>query len=339
MESSLAQNLDLADKKARYDRCAKKIIAYKAICAWILKTCTEEFSDFDVRYIAAECISDVTVSEKAVHQDEPDRKVMLSGDDRITLLGSESSSVSEGTIYYDVRFRARVPGSDEPLGLFINIEVRNEDDPGRTILPRAEYYCARMISEQYGTVFTKSRYHRIEKVYSVWICPDPAAKRKNGVFRFPRMVETLYGRPAFRKKDYDKSEYVVIFAGEPDDPECSQVTDLLYTVFTDKMSVSEKKERLRSVYGIEMTKEIETEVHEMCNLSEGIAAANWEKGHLAGQTEGRAKGLSEGRAEGRLIELAELVDDGLLSAELASLRSGLSVDDFLRKKEEIQKNR
>ena len=42
--------------------------------------------------------------------------------------------------------------------------------------------------------------------------------------------------------------------------------------------------------------------------------------------------------EGRLIELAELVDDGLLSAELASLRSGLSVDDFLRKKGELQNN-
>ena len=64
-----------------------------------------------------------------------DRKDMLSGDDRISGLNSESPSVKEGTIYYDVRFMAFAPVSNEIIGLFINIEVQN--DPVYYILPRA----------------------------------------------------------------------------------------------------------------------------------------------------------------------------------------------------------
>ena len=331
MDTGLAQNLDTAGKKARYDRCAKKIIGYKAICAWILKTCTEEFALLDVGYIAGHCISDVTISEKAVHQDHMDRKDMLSGDDRITGLNSESPSVKEGTIYYDVRFMAFAPGSNELIGLIINIEVQN--DPVYHILPRAEYYCARMLSEQYGTVFKESQYHRLEKVYSIWICPDQLKKQQNGIFRFPRTLETICGIPTFRKKDYDKSEYIIIIAGKPDDPGDSQIIDLLYTVFSDDMSVSDKKKRLSSVYGIEMTKEIETEVHEMCNLSEAIASANLEKGRGLGRAEGHAEGI----ADGIILANISMVDDNLLTVEKAAERSGVSVEEFLRKKEEFKR--
>lgn len=52
--------------------------------------------DFDVEYIANHCISGVSISEKAVHQDEPDRT--LNGDDRVTLMNSESTSSSDGTV-------------------------------------------------------------------------------------------------------------------------------------------------------------------------------------------------------------------------------------------------
>lgn len=39
----------------------------------ILKTCTKEFAACDVKYIAEHCISDVVISEKAVHQDHHDK--------------------------------------------------------------------------------------------------------------------------------------------------------------------------------------------------------------------------------------------------------------------------
>ena len=185
-----------------------------------------------------------------------------------------------------------------------------------------------MLSEQYGTVFKESQYHRLEKVYSIWICPDQLKKQQNGIFRFPRTLETICGIPTFRKKDYDKSEYIIIIVGKPDDPGGSQIIDLLYTVFSDDMSVSDKKKRLSSVYGIEMTKEIETEVNEMCNLSEAIASANLEKG--------RGLGRAEGIAYGIILANISMVDDNLLTVEKAAERSGVSVEEFLRKKEELQ---
>ena len=58
--------------------------------------------------------------------------------------------------------------------------------------------------------------------------------------------------------------------GKIDNSSDNQIIDLLYTIFSKEITVEEKKQRLSSIYGIEMTKEIESEVLEMCNLSKGI---------------------------------------------------------------------
>ena len=317
-ETSIAQSIEAAGNNARFDNCAKSIIGYKAISAWILKTCTKEFADCDVKYIAEHCISDVAISEKAVHQDHLDKSARLSGDAKITSINSESTSIKEGTILYDVRFKALAPGQNEPIGLIINIEIQNDDRPGRSITNRAEYYCARMITEQYGTVFTEGHYQDLQKIYSIWICPDPAAKRQNGIFRFPRKMETVFGNSPFKDEDFDNSEYIVIFVGKLDDPNDNQIIDLLYTIFSNDITVEEKKQRLSSVYGIEMTREIESEVLEMCNLSKGIE--------------------NRGEAKGVLKTLVNLVNKGMLTKEEAAAECELSVEEFLKKKEEYEKN-
>ena len=82
-----------------------------------------------------------------------------------------------------------------------------------------------------------------------------------------------------------------------------------------------------------MTKEIETEVHEMCNLSEAIALANLEKGRDLGRAEGRAEGM----ADGIILANISMVADNLLTVEKAAERSGVSVEEFLRKKEEFKR--
>lgn len=308
MDTSIAQSLEAAGRDVKFDSCAKTVIGYKAIIAWILKTCTKEFAECDVKFISEHCISDVAISEKAVHQDHLDKSEKLSGDAKLTSINSESTSIKEGTILYDIRFKALAPGQNEPIGLIINIEIQNDDRPGRSITNRAEYYCARMISEQYGTVFTEGRYQDLQKVYSIWICPDPAKKRQNGIFRFTRTMETVYGESPFTEADYDNSEYIVIFVGKLDDPDDNQIIDLLYTVFTNDMTVEEKKHRLSSVYGIEMTREMESEVLEMCNLSKGIADAN----------------KAIGREEGVMLEAAKnarnLKKLGMSDEEIAKIQ-------------------
>ena len=69
-QTDLAEVIDVVADKAQYDRCAKKLLAFKAIDAWILKTCVKEFYPYSVEYIAEHCLSgEVEISEHAVHQD------------------------------------------------------------------------------------------------------------------------------------------------------------------------------------------------------------------------------------------------------------------------------
>ena len=146
MDTSLAETMKLVEDRERYDACAKKIISHKAIIAWILKTCTWEFKRYDPDYIAEHLIGDVSVSMEAVHQDHPDRKVEVDGDEIVEMLNSESSSVREGTVYYDLRFRATVPGDDRSIFIIINIEIQNNDGELKySVATSVIYYGARLI--------------------------------------------------------------------------------------------------------------------------------------------------------------------------------------------------
>lgn len=177
--------IDLAADRARYDECAKKLLTYKAVIAWILKSCTKEFSQYSVKFICDNCLKEnIEISSRAVHQDQPDRSgLLLNGNERIDSLNSEAVAIKDQTVYYDIRFKAYIPNSTEPVQLIINLEIQLNDTPGYPLVTRGFYYCARMISEQYGTVFTGEQYEKLQKVYSIWICPDPAKKRRNGIFQ------------------------------------------------------------------------------------------------------------------------------------------------------------
>lgn len=66
-QTALAEVIDTVADKAKYDRCAKKLLSFKAIDAWILKTCVKEFSLCSVDYISEHCMSgEVEISEHAV---------------------------------------------------------------------------------------------------------------------------------------------------------------------------------------------------------------------------------------------------------------------------------
>ena len=55
-------------------------------------------------------------------------------------LNSESSSVEEGTIYYDVCFNAVAPANGEPITLIVNLEIQTDDKPGYELVTRGTYW-------------------------------------------------------------------------------------------------------------------------------------------------------------------------------------------------------
>ena len=83
-QTELAQTIDLAAKRARYDECAKKILTYKAVVAWILKSCTKKFSQYSVKFICENYLrGNIEISSRAVHQDQSNHIGTLDGNERI----------------------------------------------------------------------------------------------------------------------------------------------------------------------------------------------------------------------------------------------------------------
>ena len=289
-QTGLAQAIDIAGNRAKYDECAKKLLSYKAIIAWILKSCTKEFSQYGVQYICDNCLKEeAEVSTHAVHQDELDDELdkdnKLDGDERVEGMNTESNSIQEHTIYYDIRLPAFLPKSNEIVRLILNLEIQLDDTPGYPIVKRGFYYCGRMVSEQYGTVFTDEHYEKLEKVYSIWICPDPAKKRKNGIFKYHTVEDIIYGESYTKEKNYDLMEVVVLNLGDADKSSDLEILDLLNVLFSATITPEEKKQRLNDEFEIAMTVEFESEVQEMCNLSEALVELGIEQGKELGREE------------------------------------------------------
>ncbi|MCX4292381.1 MAG: hypothetical protein OSJ36_11405, partial [Odoribacter sp.] len=161
-ETTIAQGLHVTDDSAGYDAACKRVLSEKAILARIMKSCLEEYKDCDVGDIVEKYIEgQPQVSAVPVLPDE--------GGTVISGMDTEDKSVHEGTVTYDIRFRAIVPGSEEQIALIINVEAQNDFYPGYPLIKRGIYYCCRMISSQYGREFTGPHYEKIKKVYSIWI--------------------------------------------------------------------------------------------------------------------------------------------------------------------------
>ena len=86
----------------------------------------------------------------------------------ITGSNTEFSSATEGKVTFDLKFNAVVPDEEGTRQMIINVEGQNR--AAYPILKRGIYYCGRMLSAQYGTVFKQSHYEKLRKVISIWVC-------------------------------------------------------------------------------------------------------------------------------------------------------------------------
>lgn len=282
-ESTLAKMISTAGEKVAYDRACKRLLANKIILAWIMKSCLEEYRDCEISEIALKYIEgEAQISEVAVYPDEEAEFQQITG------LSTEDSTINEGTVTYDIRFRAIVPGTGERISLIINIEAQNDFYPGYPIVKRNLYYCCRLVSSQYGTEFTNSHYEKIKKVYSIFICMNPPNYRKNTINQYSIQEEKVVGLYKEDIMNYDLLTAIIICLGDVDDEEATGILKLLEVLLSTERSTEEKKKILQEDFAIKMTQELEREVSEMCNLSDGV-----EKKGIA---KGRAYGIAEGIA-------------------------------------------
>ena len=287
-ETTLAKVIEVADDKVKYDAVCKRLLSEKYILAWIMKCCMKEFASYSIQEIVSHYISGTPqISEVSISPDETNSS-------RIDGTGLEDTTITEGTITYDIRFFAKAPNSGEPIRLIINVEAQNDFYPGYPLTKRALYYCSRMISAQYGTEFLNSHYEKIKKVYSIWICMNPPKKRKNSITQYSIKEHKIYGDVEEVEENYDLLTAVMVCLGGEETEEQHPLIRLLNLLFSTEIDKNKKKKTLEQDFEIPITQELEREVSEMCNLSKGIE----EKGIQQGIQQGMQKGIQQGMQQG-----------------------------------------
>ena len=228
----------------------------------------------------------------------------------------------EGTLFYDVRFDAIAPKAEdsaEPekvIRLIINVEAQTKFKPGYPLTKRAIYYCSRMISAQHGPIFTKSEYGKIRKVYSIWICTKPPKNFENTLTRYSIKPEQLIGEAQEETENYDLLSVVIICLGKPDTENHKGILKFMEVLLSSTRSGSEKKKIFKEEFGIAMSEELEREVLEVCNLSQGVRA------------EGREEGRIEGIEIGEIRMLVKQVRKGRVTVEEAAEDANMTVEQF-----------
>lgn len=105
-------------------------------------------------------------------------------------------------------------------------------------------------------------------MYSIWICTNPDEKHRNTITQYSLSPVSLFGKtPDETDRSYDMLSLIMICLDNNTDSE-NEIISLLTTLFSSKINAQEKKSVLQSKHGITMTKPLDEEVNNMCNISE-----------------------------------------------------------------------
>ena len=177
-----------------------------------------------------------------------------------------------------------------------------------------------MISAQYGTEFTNAHYEKIKKVYSIFICMNPPKNRKNTINKYSIKEDNVVGNTKEEKENYDLLTAIMLCLGDPEEKMDSEILRLLEVLLSSKRTVEEKKQILEKEYDIKMTETIESEVSQMCNLSDGVERQGIEKG--------LKQGLLQGQQVAQYNAVKNLMKNLNLTCEQAIKALGISEEEW-----------
>ena len=254
----------------------------------------------EVQAMNAQEVNAQAINAQAMKVQAMNAQAMNTQVTKVQGMGNEDISQNEGTVYYDVRFNAIAPSTEEHenIRLIINAEAQNRFKLKYPLTKRAVYYGSRLISAQHGTVFTKSDYQKLRKVYSIWICVNPAKKFRNTITRYSLKPETIIGNAVEAPENYDLINIVMVCLGKMEEWNDNNLIKFLGVLFQNELSAREKKDILERDFNIPMTETFESEVDDMCNLSQGVAEEAMQKG----LEQGRQEGIEQGRTYALIVK-------------------------------------
>ena len=270
VETSVARAVRTTDAMARYDAACKRVLSERQVLAYIMHDFMWEYAGCGRDQIVSEFLEgDPLVGSDPVERD---------ADGPVRLGESQDVTLYENDVFFDVRFDALLPGGRGEAHIEVDLEAQNKMPSEYPLLKRAVYYCGRMLSRQGGAHVRRSRYDRVRKVVSIWVCMDAGVGHRGTVARFSFDQHDLVGHPAYERAHYDLAEVILICLGG--EHKGSGALGMLEALFDASFGADEKIRRLRDDYGMIVSERFEGKVAEMCNLSEGVYEKGIEKGRL-----------------------------------------------------------
>ena len=305
-EAYISNTIDSAKDKIQYDEHVRQILKDKGILAYILKYAVKEFKDYSID------------DAKAAIDGEPEVAIRSVRPEAVSTLENESKIPGEGKMYFDILFYA-VTNDGYRQKMYINIEAQKSFYPGYDLVTRGIVYPARLISQQMDVEYTADNYDGVKKVYSVWICMNAPEKKHSykkvadSIVEYSIKPTILYPHNATDDEiatgRYDMMSTVFINLNSQNTINSKNVLiSMLSTLLSDKIKADEKKQKLEKEYGIKMSKELESEVSSMCNLSEAIEERGIERG--------------------RMYTIYDFIQSGMITPEAGAQKLGISVEQL-----------
>lgn len=272
---------------------------------------------FKLKIIIAHIIHDIIPELKEISCEELAEKYIDVSDDALNtpvspygssaeILGinNESDVPGEGSVVFDVIFQVKLPNqTPKRYCLFIDLEGQGKLNPGYPLPKRAEFYVARLISRQLGSLADPTNYNRLQKVYSIWICYNDTPKAAQGsITKIGFQQECIYGNYRFPEEDTDLANIFFLILGK--EKLGNQTLDFLWTLLKPNCTADERLKALETEYGIPMNEELAEEVRKMSGI------LNYHEEY--GMEKGMEKGIRQGIKQGILA-----VHDILTAEELA----------------------
>lgn len=138
---------------------------------------------------------------------------------------------------------------------------------------------------------------------------NPPKKFQNTISRYYLQEENLVGLAREPRTNYDLLSVVRICLGAEDGENYQGILKMLNVLFSMQKSQAEKWRILCDDFAIKATQDLEQEVSEMCNLSQGVKES--------GRMQGVAQGMAQGKAEAMLFAVKNLMESTNWPAERA----------------------
>ena len=127
---------------------------------------------------------------------------------------------------------------------------------------------------------------------------------------------------------YDLMEVIVLHLGDAEEESGNEILNLLNVLFSSSLSPNEKKKRLHKDFHIAMTAELESEVKNMCNLSQALIEQGIEQGIERGVEQGVQK---------EKLSLAKMMIQEGEDIEKIKKYTGYSIEKIREIKESMKK--